>query len=137
MVEVVGTAPTSVMFITKFVYRHSWKTNPINIKVIYKDSIKFMKLTKEQTQEIRDLQSQKNETKRVTAPNLEKILYEAIPILDHGFIRVIDYMGNDTSIVQAARVSYGKGTKQVSTDSGLIKYLIRPPSVEPCLVPFP
>ena len=91
---------------------------------MYKDSIKFMKLTKEQTQEIRDLQSQKNETKRVTAPNLEKILYEAIPILDHGFIRVIDYMGNDTSIVQAARVSYGKGTKQVSTDSGLIKYLM-------------
>ena len=84
-----------------------------------------MKLTKEQTQEIRDLQSQKNETKRVTAPNLEKILYEAIPILDHGFIRVVDYMGNDTSIVQAARVSYGKGTKQVSTDSGLIKYLMR------------
>ena len=84
-----------------------------------------MKLTKEQTKEIRDLQSQKNETKRVTAPNLEKILYEAIPILDHGFIRVIDYMGNDTSIVQAARVSYGKGTKQVSTDSGLIKYLMR------------
>ncbi len=84
-----------------------------------------MKLTKEQTQEIRDLQLQKNETKRVTAPNLEKILYEAIPILDHGFIRVIDYMGNDTSIVQAARVSYGKGTKQVSTDSGLIKYLMR------------
>ncbi|MFL2853239.1 MAG: FAD-dependent thymidylate synthase [Candidatus Pelagibacter sp.] len=84
-----------------------------------------MKLTKEQTQEIRDLQSQKNETKRVTAPNLEKILYEAIPILDHGFIRVIDYMGNDTSIVQSARVSYGKGTKQVSTDSGLIKYLMR------------
>ena len=74
MVEVVGTAPTSVMFITKFVYRHSWKTNMFNIKVIYKDSIKFMKLTKEQTQEIRDLQSQKNETKRVTAPSLEKIL---------------------------------------------------------------
>ena len=47
-----------------------------------------MKLTKEQTQEIQDLQSQKNETKRVTAPNLEKILYEAIPILDHGFIWV-------------------------------------------------
>ena len=64
-----------------------------------------MKLTKEQAQEIQDLQSQKNETKRVTAPNLEKILYEAIPILDHGFIRVIDYMGNDTSIVQAARAN--------------------------------
>ena len=84
-----------------------------------------MKLTKEQTQEIKDLQSQTNNTKRVTAPELEKILYEAIPILDHGFIRVIDYMGNDASIVQAARVSYGKGTKKVNTDSGLIKYLMR------------
>jgi len=84
-----------------------------------------MKLTKEQTQEIKDQQSQQNKTKRVTAPGLEKILYEAIPVLDHGFIRVIDYMGDDTSIVQSARVSYGKGTKKVSTDSGLIKYLMR------------
>ena len=84
-----------------------------------------MKLTKEQQQEIKDQQSQQNKTKRVTVEDLENILYEAIPILDHGFIRVIDYMGDDTSIVQAARVSYGKGTKKVSTDSGLIKYLMR------------
>ena len=84
-----------------------------------------MKLTEEQKKSILDQQSQKNNTKRVTAPELEKILYEAIPVLDHGFVRVIDYMGDDTSIVQAARVSYGKGTKQVSTDSGLIKYLMR------------
>ena len=84
-----------------------------------------MKLTKEQYQEIKDQQSQKNTTKRVTVSELEKILYEAIPILDHGFIRVVDYMGDDTSIVQAARVSYGKGTKKVSTDAGLIKYLMR------------
>ena len=84
-----------------------------------------MKLTKEQEQEIKEQQSQETSTKRVTAIDLEKILYEAIPILDHGFIRVVDYMGNDTSIVQAARVSYGKGTKKVSTDSGLIKYLMR------------
>ena len=84
-----------------------------------------MKLTKEQSQEIKDQQSQENNTKRVTAPELEKILYEAMPALDHGFVRVIDYMGDDTSIVQSARVSYGKGTKQVSTDSGLIKYLMR------------
>ncbi len=84
-----------------------------------------MKLTKEQSQEIKDQQSQENSTKRVTAPELENILYEALPILDHGFIRVVDYMGNDTSIVQAARVSYGKGTKKVNTDSGLIKYLMR------------
>ena len=84
-----------------------------------------MKLTTEQAKEIKDQQFQENKTKRVTAPELEKILYEAIPILDHGFIRVVDYMGNDTSIVQAARVSYGKGTKKVSTDAGLIKYLMR------------
>jgi len=84
-----------------------------------------MKLTKEQKKEILEQQSQKNVTKRVTSPELEKILYEAIPVLDHGFVRVVDYMGDDTSIVQSARVSYGKGTKKVSTDSGLIKYLMR------------
>ena len=84
-----------------------------------------MKLTKEQLQEIKDQQDQENKTKRVTATELEKILYEAIPILDHGFIRVVDYMGDDSSVVQAARVSYGKGTKKVSTDAGLIKYLMR------------
>ena len=84
-----------------------------------------MKLTPEQAREIKDQQNQENKTKRVTAPELEKILYEAIPLLDHGFIRVVDYMGDDTSIVQAARVSYGKGTKKVSTDAGLIKYLMR------------
>ena len=84
-----------------------------------------MKLTKEQKAEIQEQQSQSNKTKRVTVDALEKILYDAIPILDHGFIRVVDYMGDDTSIVQAARVSYGKGTKKVSTDAGLIKYLMR------------
>ena len=84
-----------------------------------------MKLTSVQAKEIKDQQSQEYKTKRVTAPELEKILYEAIPILDHGFIRVVDYMGDDTSIVQSARVSYGKGTKKVSKDEGLIKYLMR------------
>ena len=84
-----------------------------------------MKLTTNQKQDIKNQQSQQNQTKRVTAPELENILYEAIPALDHGFVRVVDYMGNDTSIVQSARVSYGKGTKQVSTDQGLIKYLMR------------
>ena len=84
-----------------------------------------MKLTKEQEQEIKDQQNQETSTKRVTAPELEKILYEAIPALDHGFVRVIDYMGDDTSIVQSARVSYGKGTKKISNDKGLIKYLMR------------
>jgi len=84
-----------------------------------------MKLTKTQLLEIKEQQQQKFYTKRVTATKLEEILFEAIPILDHGFIRVVDYMGDDTSVVQAARVSYGKGTKKVSTDSGLIKYLMR------------
>ena len=125
MVEVVGTAPTSAMVITKFVYRRSWKSNINNIKVITTDSITIMKLTKEQADEIKNQQSQSNQTKRVTVLELEKILYEALPALDHGFVRVVDYMGDDTSIVQSARVSYGKGTKQVSTDKGLIKYLMR------------
>jgi thymidylate synthase (FAD) len=84
-----------------------------------------MELTSEQKKEIKEQQSQNNSTKRVTSPELEKVLYEAIPVLDHGFIRVIDYMGDDSSIVQSARVSYGKGTKKVSTDEGLIRYLMR------------
>jgi thymidylate synthase (FAD) len=84
-----------------------------------------MELTSEQKKEIQEQQSQTNSTKRVTSPELEKVLYEAIPVLDHGFIRVIDYMGDDSSIVQSARVSYGKGTKKVSTDEGLIRYLMR------------
>jgi len=127
MVEVVGTAPTSAMFITKFVYRYSWKTNRDNIKLYFKYSIfkLQMPLSKQQQKEILEQQDQKNITKRVTSPELEKILYEAVPVLDHGFVRVVDYMGDDSSIVQSARVSYGKGTKQVSTDSGLIKYLMR------------
>ena len=84
-----------------------------------------MKLTEQQKQEIAEQKAQKFETRRVTSPELEKILYDAIPILDHGFVRVVDYMGDDSSIVQSARVSYGKGTKKVSTDEGLIRYLMR------------
>ena len=83
-----------------------------------------MTLSQEQKNAILEQQTQKNTTKRVTSPELENILYEAIPVLDHGFVRVVDYMGDDSSVVQAARVSYGKGTKKVSTDSGLIKYLM-------------
>jgi thymidylate synthase (FAD) len=84
-----------------------------------------MTLTPEQKKEIEEQKSQNNSTKRVTSLELEKVLYDLIPVLDHGFIRVIDYMGDDSSIVQAARVSYGKGTKKVSTDEGLIRYLMR------------
>jgi thymidylate synthase (FAD) len=70
-------------------------------------------------------QSMSATTKRATVPALEEILYEPLPVLDHGFIRVVDYMGDDAAIVQAARVSYGKGTRQASQDEGLIRYLMR------------
>jgi thymidylate synthase (FAD) len=69
--------------------------------------------------------SQKFPTARPTVPALEHILYEAIPVLDHGFVRVVDYMGDDSSIVQAARVSYGRGTRKLSDDRNLIGYLLR------------
>ena len=75
--------------------------------------------------EIEALRSSKSETSRVTVPELEEIIYKPIPVLDHGFVRVIDYMGDDSAIVQSARVSYGKGTKKISNDQGLIKYLMR------------
>jgi thymidylate synthase (FAD) len=64
-------------------------------------------------------------TFRATVPALEARLYQPVPLLDHGFIRVIDYMGDDHAIVQAARVSYGRGTRKVSEDAGLIRYLMR------------
>jgi thymidylate synthase (FAD) len=64
-------------------------------------------------------------TRRPTVAALEERLYQPVSVLDHGFVRVIDYMGDDAAIVQAARVSYGKGTKSVNTDRGLIRYLMR------------
>ena len=84
-----------------------------------------MPVNKEQLAEIEALRSERSETARVTAPELEAVLYKPIEVLDHGFVRVIDYMGDDSSIVQSARVSYGKGTKKISNDKGLIKYLMR------------
>ena len=73
-----------------------------------------------------DLQrAQSIPTRRATVPALEEVLYQATPVLDHGFVRVVDYMGDDNAIVQAARVSYGKGTKKTSEDAGLIRYLMR------------
>jgi thymidylate synthase (FAD) len=84
-----------------------------------------MELTPEQKQEIEASRSTLAETRRATVPALEEVLYEPMPVLDHGFVRVIDYMGDDAAIVQAARVSYGKGTKKVSDDAGLINYLLR------------
>src|SRR5210317_2245254 len=84
-----------------------------------------MTLTPEQQAEIDQIRSQSSQTLRATAPGMEQHLYTAIPVLDHGFVRVIDYMGDDAAITQAARVSYGKGTKAVSNDEGLIRYLMR------------
>jgi thymidylate synthase (FAD) len=62
---------------------------------------------------------------RTSVPELDAILGKVFPVLDDGFVRVVDYMGSDSSIVQAARVSYGKGTKKVHEDRGLIRYLMR------------
>ena len=82
-------------------------------------------LSSEQIKEINSLRENSNKTIRPVAPGIEKILYEVFPALDHGFVRVVDYMGDDQAIVQAARVSYGKGTTRVSEDRGLIRYLMR------------
>jgi len=82
-------------------------------------------ISDQQRQEIAAQRAESHTTRRATVPALEEILYEAIPVLDHGFVRVVDYMGDDAAVVQAARVSYGKGTKRISEDKGLINYLIR------------
>lgn len=84
-----------------------------------------MAISSEQLQEIEETRAHKVPTCRPVVAEMEDILYKPIPLLDHGFIRVIDYMGDDAAIVQAARVSYGKGTKMVSEDKGLINYLMR------------
>ena len=84
-----------------------------------------MPMTPEQQAEIDELRSNPQPTLRAVAPGMEQHLYTAYDVLDHGFIRVIDYMGDDAAICQAARVSYGKGTKSVQNDEGLIRYLMR------------
>src|SRR5476651_491669 len=84
-----------------------------------------MALTPDKQAEIETLRDHSAPTRRAVSPGLEAMLYEPIPVLDHGFIRVIDYMGSDTAIVQAARVSYGRGTRKVNEDAGLINYLMR------------
>jgi len=83
------------------------------------------RLTAAQQAEIAELSRQSAATRRATVPALEEILYRPLPVLDHGFVRVIDYMGDDAAVVQAARVSYGRGTKKVQEDAGLIRYLLR------------
>ncbi|MGO1120157.1 FAD-dependent thymidylate synthase [Rhodovibrionaceae bacterium A322] len=84
-----------------------------------------MPVSQDQQAEIAAARSQTYQTRRATVPELEEILYEPLPVLDHGFVRVIDYMGDDAAVVQAARVSYGRGTKKISQDRGLLRYLLR------------
>jgi len=84
-----------------------------------------MPLTPEQSEEVAAQRGESRTTRRATVPALEEVLYEPLPVLDHGFVRVVDYMGDDAAVVQAARVSYGRGTRRVSEDRGLINYLMR------------
>ena len=84
-----------------------------------------MALNSSQLAEIDQQRGRTQASLRDSSPALEAMLYQAVPVLDHGFVRVIDYMGTDSAIVQAARVSYGAGTKKVNEDAGLINYLLR------------
>ncbi len=79
----------------------------------------------QQRSEIEALRASSSSTRRATSAAMEELLYVPIPVLDHGFVRVVDYMGDDAAVVQAARVSYGAGTKRRRDDAGLINYLMR------------
>lgn len=83
------------------------------------------RITAEQAQEIAALRATPAATLRPVSEGIEALLYKPLPVLDHGFVRVVDYMGDDACVVQAARVSYGRGTKKVQEDRGLINYLLR------------
>jgi thymidylate synthase (FAD) len=83
-----------------------------------------MVIKQEYLEEINNLRLQKSTTLRPVSPDLEEILYQPFEVLDHGFVRVVDYMGNDAAVVQAARVSYGAGTKKINADQALINYLM-------------
>ncbi|MBR0655711.1 FAD-dependent thymidylate synthase [Plastoroseomonas arctica] len=84
-----------------------------------------MALSSEQQAEIDLSRAAPTPTLRPTVPALEAMLFQAMPVLDHGFVRVVDYMGDDAAVVQAARVSYGRGTRAANEDRGLIRYLMR------------
>ena len=84
-----------------------------------------MRINEAEKEQVAEARSSQNETRRPMSCGLEDILHKVIPVLDHGFIRVVDYMGNDSSVVQAARVSYGRGTKRRSQDRDLINYLMQ------------
>jgi thymidylate synthase (FAD) len=89
------------------------------------DQLSAAQLSDAQQDEVQAMRAQSAPTRRAVVPELEAILYQPLPVLDRGFVRVIDYMGDDAAIVQAARVSYGRGTRKLSDDRGLINYLMR------------
>ena len=151
MVEAPGTAPGSETLMSRGVYRHSrfpdatyigvrvglfeghadlaispWKGRPPTHRVRRptKDNERCPSPPTSRPKSTRRADGAQ-QTLRPIAPALEEILFQAMPVLDHGFVRVIDYMGDDAAVVQAARVSYGRGTKKVSEDRGLINYLMR------------
>lgn len=82
-------------------------------------------LSEEQKSEIDASRAEWTRTRRAVVPAVEAVMHEPIPVLETGFVRLVDYMGGDAAIVQGARVSYGKGTKSISDDRGLIRYLMR------------
>lgn len=84
-----------------------------------------MALTQDEVAALDAVRAETTSTRRPTVPALEEMLATPIPCLDHGFVRVVDYFGDDAAIVQAARVSYGKGTRKTSEDRQLIRYLMR------------
>ena len=87
-------------------------------------SLSFM-TTQPAREDVRTDPGDSDRTVRACAEGLEACLHKVVPVLDHGFIRVVDYMGNDDAITQAARVSYGAGTRNKRDDEGLIRYLMR------------
>ncbi len=128
MVEAPGTAPGSTTLIPRTVYRHSRQAGRTNIGI---PRAKLQRVTLHELSlptslpRSRPSAAQSRCDPPATVPALEALLYQALPVLDHGFVRVIDYMGDDAAVVQAARVSYGRGTRRVSEDAGLIRYLMR------------
>ena len=84
-----------------------------------------MSLTPDQLAEIEAARARPSQTLRPSVPALDAMLFTPLPVLDHGFVRVVDYMGDDAAVVQAARVSYGRGTRKTTEDEGLIRYLMR------------
>jgi thymidylate synthase (FAD) len=84
-----------------------------------------MAFTPDEVAALEAVRGQAASTRRPTVPALEEMLSTPIPCLDHGFVRVVDYFGDDAAIVQAARVSYGKGTRKGSEDRQLLRYLMR------------